>query len=63
MGMHETSMLTFRGVHGLRAYETRALRRKFGPKENVIIADKRRQYNEELRNLHYLANITRTIKS
>ena len=44
-------------------FETRVLRRIFGPKMDEVIRDWRKLHNEELKDLHFSPNIVRVIKS
>jgi hypothetical protein len=59
----ETSFLTLKEEHRLRAFENRVLRRIFAPKRDEIIGGWGRQNNKELHNLHSSLNIIRMIKS
>jgi hypothetical protein len=52
-----------REEHRLRVFENRVLRRIFGPKRDEVMGDRRKVHNEELHNLYFSPNITRTIKS
>jgi hypothetical protein len=45
--------------HKLRVFENRMLRRIFGSKRDEIRGGLRKQYNEELHNLHSSPNIIR----
>jgi hypothetical protein len=58
-----TWSLTLREEHRLRVFENRVLRRIFGPKRDEVMGVWRKVHNEELHNLYFLPNITRTIKS
>jgi hypothetical protein len=55
----ETCSLTLKEEHRMRVFESRVLRRIFGPKR--MTGDWRRPYNEELHNL-YSSSIIRMIK-
>jgi hypothetical protein len=54
--------LTLREEHRLRVFESRVLRRIFGPKGEKVAGGWRRLHNEELHNLHSSPNIVRVIK-
>ena len=47
----------------LRVLENRVLRRKFGPKRDVVTGKWRKLHNEELNDLYSSPNISRVIKS
>ena len=47
----------------LRVFENRVLRRVFGPKRDEVTREWRKLHNEELRDLYFLPNIVRVIKS
>jgi hypothetical protein len=47
----------------LRVFETRVLRKIFGPKRDEVTEEWRRLCNEELHNLYSSPNIIRTLKS
>jgi hypothetical protein len=47
----------------LRVFESRVLRRKFGPKSDELTGDWRKLHNEELNDLYSSTNIIRMIKS
>jgi hypothetical protein len=59
----ETWSLTLREKHRLRVFETRVLRRIFGPKRDEVTGDWTKLRNEELHNLHPSPSIIRMIKS
>jgi hypothetical protein len=59
----ETWSLTLRGKHGLKVFESRVLRRIFGPKTHAIRGGLRKLHNEELHNLYSSPNKIRIIKS
>jgi hypothetical protein len=59
----ETWSLTLREKHRLRVFETRVLRRIFGPKRDHVTGDWRKLYNEELHNVYSSPDIIRMIKS
>jgi hypothetical protein len=59
----ETSSLTLREEHRLRAFENRVLRRIFGPKRDDVMGGWRKLHNVELHNLYSSPNIIRMIKS
>jgi hypothetical protein len=44
-------------------FESRVLRRIFGPKRNEVTGDWRKLHNEELHNLYSTTNVIRMIKS
>ena len=44
-------------------FENRVLRRVFGPKRDEVTGEWRKLHNEELRDLYYLTNIVRVVKS
>jgi len=44
-------------------FENRVLRRVFGPKRDEVIGEWRKLHNEELRDLYFLPNIARMVKS
>jgi hypothetical protein len=48
---YETWSLTVREEHKLRVFETRVLRRIFGPKRDEVTGGWRKLHNEELPNL------------
>jgi hypothetical protein len=48
----ETSSLTLREEHRLRAFENRVLRRIFGPNRGEVTGEWRKLHNEELRDLN-----------
>jgi len=47
----------------LRVFESRVLRRVFGPKRDEVTGEWRKLHNEELRDLYSLPNIVRVVKS
>jgi hypothetical protein len=47
----------------LRVFESRVLRRQFGPKRDEIRGEWRKLYNEELSDLYSLPIVVRVIKS
>jgi hypothetical protein len=59
----ETWSLTLREEHRLRVFENRVLRRRFGPKRDVVTENWRKMHNEELHNLYSSPSIIRIIKS
>jgi hypothetical protein len=59
----KTWSLTLREEQRLRVFESRALRRIFGLKEDEATGEWRRLHNEELNDLYSSANIIRVIKS
>jgi hypothetical protein len=54
---------TLREEHRLRVFETRVLRRIFGPKRDEVTGEWRKSHNEELRDLYSSPSIIRIIKS
>jgi hypothetical protein len=59
----ETWSLTLREEHRLRLFENRALRIIVGPKRDEIIEGWIKLHNEKLRNLYFMPNIIRVMKS
>jgi hypothetical protein len=59
----ETWSLKLSGEHSLRVFDSRVLRRIFGPKGDEVTGDWRKLHNEELRNLYSSPSIIRMIKS
>jgi len=59
----ETRSLTLREERRLRVFENRVLRRVFGSKRDEVIGEWRKLHNEELRDLYFLPNIVRVVKS
>ena len=59
----ETWSLTLREERRPRVFENRVLRRKFGPKRDVVTGEWRKLHNEELNNLYSSHNIVQVIKS
>jgi len=55
--------LTLREERRLRVFENRVLRRVFGPKRDEITGEWRTIHNKFLRDLYYLPNIARLVKS
>jgi hypothetical protein len=55
----ETWSLALRKEHRLRVFETRALRRIFGPKRDEMTGDWRKLHNEEIRDLYSSPSIIR----
>jgi hypothetical protein len=47
----------------LRVFESRVLRRVFGPKTDEVTGEWRKLHNEELNDLYSLHNIVRVVKS
>jgi hypothetical protein len=47
----------------LMVFEKRVLRRIFGPKREEVAGGRRRQHNEDLRNLYASPNVNRVIKA
>jgi hypothetical protein len=58
-----TWSLTLREEHKLRVFESRVVRRIFGPKRDELTGDWRKLHNEELHNLYVSPNIIRMMKS
>ena len=52
-----------REEHSLRVFESRVLRRIFGPKTDGVTGEWRKLHNEELNDLYSSPNIVRVIKS
>jgi hypothetical protein len=61
--MCETWSLTLREERRLRVFETRVLRRVFGPKRDEVTGKWIKLHNEELNDLYSLPNIVRVVKS
>ena len=59
----ESRSLTLREERSLRVFETRALRRIFGPKRDEVTEEWKKLHNEELNDLYFSLNIARVIKS
>jgi hypothetical protein len=59
----ESLSLTLREEHRLKVFDSRVLRRIFGPKSGEVIGGWRKLHNEELRNLYSSQSITTMIKS
>jgi hypothetical protein len=59
----ETWSLTLRGVHMLRVFENRVLRRIFVPKWDEVTVEWRKLHSEELHNLYLSPDIIRQVKS
>jgi len=51
------------GIHSLRVFENRVLRRIFGPKRDKVTGEWRKLHNEELNDLYCSPSIVRVIKS
>ena len=47
----------------VRVFENRVLRRIFGPKRDEVTCEWRKLHIEELRDLYFLLNIVRVVKS
>jgi hypothetical protein len=58
-----TWSLTSREEHRLRMFQSRVLRRIFGPKRDKVTGDWRKLHNEELNDLYCSSNIIWVIKS
>jgi hypothetical protein len=54
--------LTLREEHSLFVFETRVLRRMFGPKRDEVMEGWRKLHNEELCDLYSSPSVIRTIK-
>ena len=59
----ETWSLTSSEVRRLRVFESRVLRRKFGPKRGEVTGEWRKVHNEELNDVYCSPHIVRVIKS
>jgi hypothetical protein len=59
----ETWSLTLREEHRLWVFESRVLRRIFGPRRDEVTGEWRKLHNEELHILYLSPNIIRQIKS
>jgi len=58
----ETWLFTLREEHRLRVFESRVLRRIFGPKRDKVTREWRKLHKEELKDLYLSPNIVRVIK-
>jgi hypothetical protein len=58
----ETGSLTLREEHRLRVFESKVLRRIFGPKRDEVTGGWRKLHNEELRDLCPSSSIIRMIE-
>jgi hypothetical protein len=58
----KTWSLTLRKERKLRVFETRVMRKVFGPKRDVVTEEWRKLHNEELNDLHCSPNIFSVIK-
>jgi hypothetical protein len=59
----QTWSLSVREEHRLRLFESKVLRRMFGPKREEVTGGQRKLHEEELRNLYTSLNTIRAIKS
>jgi len=59
----ETWSQTLREERRLRVFENRVLRRLFGSKRDEVTGEWRKLHNEELRDLYFLPNTMRMVKS
>jgi hypothetical protein len=59
----ETWSLTLREERRLRVFESRVLRKVFGPKRDKLTGEQRKLHNEELNDLYSLPNIVQVVKS
>ena len=58
----ETWSLTLREERRLRVFESKVLKRIFGPRRDEVTGDWRRLHNEEINDLYCSPNIVRVIK-
>jgi hypothetical protein len=58
----ETWSLTLSEEYRLKVFESRVLRRIFGPKRDEVMGRQRKLHNEELRDLYAIPSIIRIIK-
>jgi hypothetical protein len=58
----ETWSLTLREEHRVRVFETRVLRRIFGPKRDEVAEEWRKLHNEELHGLYSSPSVIRIMK-
>ena len=61
--MCETWSLTLREERKLRVFESKVLRRIFGPRRDEVTGERRRLHNEELNDLYCSPSIVWVIKS
>jgi hypothetical protein len=59
----ENLSLTLREERRQNVFDTRVLRRMFGPKRDEVTRERRKLHNEEPNNLYSSPNIVRVIKS
>ena len=59
----ETWSIILREERRLGVFESRVLRRIFGPKKNEVTREWRKLHNDELNDLYFSCNIVRVIKS
>src|SRR5215469_11267087 len=59
----ETWSLTLREERRLMVFESRVLRRIFGPKRDEVTGEWRKLHNEKLKDLYSSPNIVRVVKS
>jgi hypothetical protein len=55
--------VTLREEHRLRVFESKVLRRIFGPKRDEVTGEWRKLHNKELHDVYSSPSIIRTIKS
>jgi hypothetical protein len=63
LNLCETWSLQLREEHKLRVFESRVLRRIFGPKRDEVMGGWRKLHNEEIHNLYSSPSIIRIIRT